>query len=284
MPATAPPRSFLYVPGNRPEMFAKAEASGADAVILDLEDAVPATEVTSARAEVTSWLDRDHPAGPQWWVRLAPERLREDLHPILRPGLSGIVVAKVDRTALDTATTLLDHSAAGQVGVIGLVETAAAHVGLAGIASHPRLLTLGIGEVDLLADLGVTAGERTQHVIDGLRLEVVRQCAAAGLRPPVAPTSIDFRDLAAFRSSCELLRDLGFGARTAIHPNQLAVIHDVLTPTPDQVAAARDVLDRLERSEGSVALDAHGHLIDPAVARRARAILDRANVGRDHSA
>ncbi len=284
MPATAPPRSFLYVPANRPEMFPKAASSGADAVILDLEDAVPATELASARAEVASWLDRDHAEGPRWWVRLAPERLREDLPPVLRDSLSGIVVAKVDRAALDSAATLLDRAGATRVGVIGLVETAAAHVGLARIVSHPRLTTLGIGEVDLLADLGVTAGERTRHAIDGLRLEVVRQCAAAGLRPPVAPTSIDFRDLDAFRASCELLRDLGFGARTAIHPNQLGVIHDVLTPTPEQVAAARDVLDRLERSEGSVALDAQGHLIDPAVARRARAVLDRAHVGRDHSA
>lgn len=276
------PRSFLYVPGNQPDLFPKGARSGADAVILDLEDAVPLRQRDDARRSVVAWLaqqDAHAPTGPQWWVRLDPAFLDEDLASLLTRGLAGVVLAKAESAtvgALDRVLNTIDGVHAQTLRVIGLVETASAHAGLAELVRQPRLLTLGIGEVDLLADLGITLNERTAASVDALRLEVVRQCTAAGLVPPVAPTSTHIQDLHGFRESSELLRDLGFGARTAVHPRQIEVIHQVLTPSTEKVTAARDVVERFERADRGVAVDAEGRLIDAAVVRHAQLVLDRA--------
>jgi citrate lyase subunit beta/citryl-CoA lyase len=158
---------------------------------------------------------------------------------------------------------------------VGLVETAASYAGLAALLRQPGLTTVGIGEVDLLADLGITRSTRTAGVIDWLRGNVVLQCAAAGRAAPIAPTSTDFRDLDAFAESTRLFIELGFGSRTAIHPSQVRVIHDEMEPSSQEVAEAADVLARYDDAGQGVALDAHGRLIDAAVVRQARRILSR---------
>lgn len=270
------PRSFLYVPGDRPDLFAKARAGTADAVILDLEDAVPVPGRDAARAAVSTWLGSV--AEPdRWWVRLDPTTLGDDLPEIAEAGAAGVVLAKASLAGLDEVDRILKELGPGAAGlpVLGLVESAAAYVGLAELARHPRVLTLGIGEVDLLADLGIISSERTAGVIDAVRAQVVAHCAAAGLRPPVAPTSTRFRDLEEFAASTRLLHELGFGSRTAIHPAQVEVIHRVLTPTPEELAEATDVVTRFEASGHGVAVDRHGRLIDAAVVRQARRTLSR---------
>jgi citrate lyase subunit beta / citryl-CoA lyase len=142
------------------------------------------------------------------------------------------------------------------------------------MAQAPHLATVGIGEVDLLADLRVSRSAGS--VIDSLRLQVVVEAAAVGLLAPVAPTSTDFRDLDSFRTTTRALVDLGFRSRTAIHPAQVPVINEVLTPGEAEVAAARDVLARFEQAGEGVTTDVHGHLIDLAVVRGARETLTRA--------
>lgn len=199
---------------------------------------------------------------------------------MVRPGLDGIVLAKAAPVVLEQAGRILDDLEAGrslphQIGVIGLVETAAALLSLDVMARNPRLVTLGIGEVDLLSDLRISRTPRTAAAVDLLRTQVVLHCAAAGLRPPVPPTSTAFRDLDDFRETCGLMLELGFRSRTAIHPSQIAVIHEVFTPSPDEVAAALDVLVRFDAAEGGVTLDAAGRLIDAAVVRGARETLGR---------
>jgi len=277
MELASAPRSFLYVPADRSDLFVKAARSGADAVILDLEDAVIPSRRTDARLAVSDWLRSvDATDAPQWWCRLDPTELDHSAKVLSSPALSGVLLAKVDIGTLDRMADLLtqvDRSSALQI--IGLVETAATHANLNEVARHRVLTTLGIGEVDLLADLGITAHDGTASVINGLRLEVVRQCAAAGLRPPVAPTSTDFNDTSAFTRSTALLRDLGFGARTAVHPRQIPVIHEELNPTPEAVAEARNLLARFDAAHGAVTLDDHGRLIDAAVMRQAQNILAR---------
>lgn len=268
------PRSFLYVPGDRPDLFAKARTGDADAVILDLEDAVPVAGRAAARAAVTEWLaEVDEPG--RWWVRLDPTSLAEDLPQVAEAGAAGVVLAKVSLAALDEADGILQGLGPTAPPVVGLVESAATYAGLAHLVRHPRLLTLGVGEVDLLADLGMVSTERTAHVVDALRTQIVVHCAAAGLRPPIAPTSTRFRELEEFAESTRLLHELGFGSRTAIHPGQVAVIHRVLTPTAEELASAAEVVARFEEAGQGVAVDAQGRLIDAAVVRQARRTLSR---------
>lgn len=272
------PRSFLYVPGDKPELFTKASASGADAVVLDLEDAVASSQKTAALNEVTKWISTA-PDPEKCWVRVDPTLLAAQIPAVVEAGVSGIFLAKAAEETLDEADQILSacEESNKKIPVVGLVESASALVQLGKLASHPRLRTFGIGEVDLLADLAMNRSSHTESAITFLRSQIVIQCAAAGIHPPVAPTSTNFRDIQEFKTSTEAFVDLGFGARTAIHPAQVEVINAAFTPTADQIDEARDVLNRFISANEGVAVDRHGALIDAAVVRRAQRILSRAS-------
>lgn len=276
------PRSFLYVPGNRPDLFIKGAGGPADAIVLDLEDAVPVPEKDSARREVIAWLSgrTSEPSGPEVWVRVSPEFLADDLDAAVRPGVQGLFLAKCSTEHLDAVSSILfalehERQISPGLDVVGLVETAEAVRDLARITEHPRLTSLGIGEVDLLGDLRMTRSHRTAGAINALRTQIVVHCSAAGLAAPVAPTSTDFRDLEAFEESTRQLLDLGFRSRTAIHPSQIDAIHAVTTPSPDALVEAQAIVDRFAQAEGGVTLDARGRLIDAAVVREALETLGR---------
>ena len=278
--ASVLPRSFLYVPASRPELFAKAASGSADAVILDLEDAVPLARKDDARAAVRRWLRQEREPGAEQWVRVNADSVAEDLRAVVHPGLTGLFLAKCSLEAMDEVTAALETLAdqrgvpAGSVRLVGLLESAQGLLDLADLA-RSGLTTFGLGEVDLLADLRMTRSERSAAAVDSLRLQVVLHCAAAGLVAPVAPTSTDFRDLAGFAESTRHLHDLGFRSRTAIHPAQVPVIHEVLTPGDEALTAARSVLSRFEAAQGGLTTDESGRLIDAAVVREARETLAR---------
>lgn len=276
------PRSFLYVPANRPDLFDKGVAGPGDALVLDLEDAVPVPEKQEARRKLITWLAARpaEPTGPEIWVRVSPEFLDDDLDAAVRRGVRGLFLAKCSTVQLDAASTRLaaleeERRISPRLDVVGLVETAAALSDLARVTAHPRLTTLGIGEVDLLGDLRMTRSHRTAAAIDAIRAQIVVHCAAAGRAAPVAPTSTDFRDLEAFEESTRHLLDLGFRSRTAIHPSQIGVINTVSSPSAESLAEAQEVLDQFERSQGGITLDARGRLIDAAVVREARETVGR---------
>lgn len=276
------PRSFLYVPGNRPDLFAKGAAGPADALVLDLEDAVPVPEKDGARRQVIAWLNErtPDPTGPEVWIRVSSEFLADDLDAAVRPGVQGLFLAKCSAEHLDTLSLTLtpleqERRVVPGLDVVGLIETAAAVRDLARITEHPRLTSLGVGEVDLLGDLRMTRSPRTAAAIDALRTQIVVHCSAAGRAAPVAPTSTDFRDLSAFEESTRHLLDLGFRSRTAIHPSQIDVIHDVASPSPETLGEAQLIVDQFAQSKGGVTLDARGRLIDAAVVREAIETLGR---------
>lgn len=287
------PRSLLYVPAVRPELFDKAVAGDADAVILDLEDAVPADHKAEARTHLRSWLDRERssetearPASAtEIWIRVDPDALGDDLDVAARPGVRGVVLAKCTAGSLRATDEMLESLererglTPGTIVVIGLLESARALLELAQMAAtgpQGRLLTFGIGEADLLGDLRMTRSERSAAAMDALRIQVVVHCAAAGLAAPVAPTSTAFRDLEAFAETTRHFADLGFRSRTAIHPGQVPVVHEVLSPGAEEVERAREVMARFAAVDGGVTTDADGRLIDAAVVRTAREVLERA--------
>ncbi len=272
-------RSHLYVPGNVPERFGKAVASGAGAVILDLEDAVALAAKDEARTTVAEWVHRPRTEPVEVWVRVnTGSRGTDDVRAVVGPGLTGICVPKVSAVStLQRLHTLLEGLETarglplGSVAVCPLIETAAGVVAAAEIAAGPRVRHLQLGEVDLAADLGVRPGPEGLELLHA-RSTVVTASAAAGIDPPPAPVSTEFRDLAAFTAETERLARLGFSGRACIHPAQIAPVEAVFTPTPEELAAARDVLDRLAAGAG-VAVGADGRLLDEAVARQARRTL-----------
>lgn len=276
------PRSFLYVPGTRADLFDKAHGGAADAIVLDLEDAVPLPAKDEARAQVRRWLeDGPAPDGAQVWVRVSAEFVAADLEAVVLPVVAGLFVAKASGAVMAEVDTVLARLETARgvtepLGVVALVESASTLVALPELSGHARVRSFGVGEVDLLADLRVRRTDGTRAAVDAIRLEIVRQAAAAGLEAPVAPTSTDFRDLEAFAASTRHLADLGFRSRTAVHPAQARVINEVLAPDAETLDRARRLVALAEAAGGGITLDEEGRLVDAAVVREAHETLSRA--------
>jgi hypothetical protein len=186
--------TYLYVPGDVPERFDKALASGTDAVVLDLEDAVTAANKDHARATVAAWVAACEPGDVQIWVRVNPGPLQEDdIRAVMHPNLTGIWLPKVSSAGeIEQADALLSGSSAV---VSPLIETAAGVFAALEIARAPRVKFLQIGEVDLAADLGVDGSAESLSFV---RAQVVAASVAAGIDPPPAAVSRNFRDADAF--------------------------------------------------------------------------------------
>ncbi len=276
-------RSWLYVPGDAPDKLEGATKRGADALILDLEDAVAPAAKAAARDRVADWLagrsgHDDDGRWPEVWVRVNAEgRWQEDdLAALVGQPIDGIVVPKASVRAIQEVREAVDAGAAAPAPrIAGLVEDARGLVDAVALAATPGLSHLGMGEADLRADLHVDPSD-DERELDPIRLAVVVACAAAGIRAPVGATSTDYRDLDALRRSTDRLRRLGFVGRTAIHPRQVAVVNEVFTPGEDDVARARAVVARFEEAIGDgrgVVTDADGRMVDEAVVRGARRTL-----------
>lgn len=272
------PRTYLYVPGNAAAKLAKARTLGADAVILDLEDAVPIAEKDDALASVIAWLREQPVEGPELWVRLnsGKRRMAEVAALAGIAALRGLALAKaedvVELAAIDAAL-----SAAGDRDTLlmPLIETATAVLAAPVLAAAQRVQRLQIGEVDLAGDLGLEPGE-DEAELAAHRAMIVIASAAAGIQPPPAPVSVITKDADAFLASTRRARRQGFVGRCCIHPAQVGWAHQVFAPSAAEVAEAEEVIALLANAESlgtGVVLDAQGRLIDAAVLRRANKIL-----------
>ena len=279
-------RSYLFVPGDRPDMLAKAGQRGADAVIADLEDAVAPGGKVAARTTVASWLDDLDEPDFEPWVRINPtNELREDdLTAVFRPQLRGIMVPKVRSVdeLLEVGNLLarMESAAtrpAGDVKLLPIVETVTGLLAVGALARAPRVHQLMIGEFDLGAELGIDP--TYEPALVPLRMQVVVASAAAGIEPPLGPVSPDFQDLDSLRDGTRRLVRLGFGSRPAIHPAQVPVFNEVLTPTSEEVERAGRLVslyeEALAEGRGAVTND-EGHMVDEAVVKVARRVLETA--------
>jgi citrate lyase subunit beta/citryl-CoA lyase len=268
-------RSYLYVPGDRPDRLAKAADRAGDAILADLEDAVAPGAKAAALDEVLQWLADSPAPGREIWVRVnaGPQGLDEIAALRAQPRLSGVVLPKADARSTRAAV----EAAGPDLPVAGLVESARGVLEAAAVAGTAGVSHLGIGEVDLCAELGLTPSSDERELLP-LRMQVVLASAAAGLPAPTGPVHRDLRDVDGLRTSTEALRRLGFGARSAIHPAQVAVIEEVFTPTPAEVEAARAVVASYDASHAAgtgVVVDEQGRMVDEAVVRSARRLLAR---------
>jgi citrate lyase subunit beta/citryl-CoA lyase len=280
-------RSYLFAPGDQVRKLQHALESGADAIIADLEDAVAPSAKANARHMVANWLSRLDGDQPQLWVRVngSPRLLVEDVHAVVGPAVTGICLPKTHAPeqlrGLGELLGVAERQAGlaeGALKVVPLVESAAGLLSARAIAEQPRVWQLGLGELDLCAEVGLQPSADERELLS-IRVQVVLASAAAGLAPSIGPVSTDFQDLDGLRHSTDALRRLGFGSRWAIHPVQVPVINQIFTPSPDQVEAARRLVERydgaLDQGVG-VCVDEDGRMVDEAVVRTARRILARA--------
>jgi citrate lyase subunit beta / citryl-CoA lyase len=268
-----PPRSYLFVPGNRPDRFAKALASGADAVVLDLEDAVAADAKDLARAAVRAWAAE---AAPEDRTRTvlrindaASHHHADDLALLAATGLQAVMLPKAE-SAAQVARVRAD---AGPVEVLALIETAAGVEHAVAIAAADGVTRLVFGTLDLALDLDLDI----EHSCDGLAYAAGRLVVAsrlAGLPAPVAGVTPQLGDQDRLGADLTWSRRHGFGAKLCIHPNQVEAVHAGLAPEPGAVEWARRVLAADQAAPGAAQLD--GRMIDRPVVRAARRTLARA--------
>ena len=253
-------RSFLFVPANRPERIAKALATEADIVIVDLEDAVPPDERVAARAALTAQLDPDRPvllrvndAGTGWFD--------EDLRVAAHPGVLGIMLAKAEPgDGLARACAVAP--------VVALIESAHGVADVRTIAATPGVRRLAFGTIDLALDLGVT----DETLLATLGLQLVLASRVGGIAAPIDGVTTDFRDPDVVARAMTASAKAGFGAKMCIHPAQVAAIHAALRPTEGAVAYAHRVIAAAEQANGA-AIAVDGRMIDKPVIAQAQRIL-----------
>lgn len=277
---TPVPRSWLYVPGHRVERVAKALAAGADAVVVDLEDAVPAAAKQQARDIAVEVSRLPRPSGLQLWVRVNPLS-----SPLGRQDVQALADCRVDGLRLPRVESPVDVAAATACTGLPLqllLESARGLLAAAELARcSPQVAGIGLGEADLAADLVVDPREG----LDWARGTVVAAARAAGLPSPVQSVWTDVADLDGLRYSSLRGAATGFYGRSVVHPRQIAVVHEAFTPTTDMVAAATAVVAAAREAAGggeAATLDAAGRFVDPAVLRRAELVLARARTTDHH--
>lgn len=272
-------RSHLYVPANDAERLSKSVTRGADALIIDLEDGVSLADKNLARSNLSNWL-ASLETTVEIWVRVNPEvgMLEKDIDTVASPKVTGIVLAKStlpdDIWKLHEKLNVLESERGieRRLEVSALIESALGVLNALEIAKSARVSRLQIGEFDLRADIGVSA-EAGDATVQHARSMAVFASAAAGINPPVAPVSTNFKDLDAFRLETQSFKNWGYFGRACIHPAQVQIANEVFTPTHEELSNAQDILDRLLTAGGGVALDSRGRMIDEASAKIARRTL-----------
>ena len=250
-------RSLLFVPGDSDRKFARGCASGADVLILDLEDAVAPVMKAAARTRVAGWLESAESLDPYLFVRVNPldtGLIEDDLATVVRPGLAGVLVPKADG-AHDVATiaAMIDRleatagMAPGSVKIMVVsTETPTAMFNLGSYTPpHTRLVGLTWGAEDLAAAIGATANKEPDgswtFPYQVARAQCLFAAAAAGVTP-VETLYADFRDSAGLEADCRKARRDGFLGRIAIHPDQVETINRCFSPSDEDVAEARKIV------------------------------------------
>lgn len=286
-------RSLLFVPGDSERKFAKAKGAGADILILDLEDAVAPSQKDAAREQVASWIAEPDQDESALFVRVNPldTGLTEaDLAAVVRPGLAGVLAPKVNG-AQDVATiaTMLDRleaQAGMTVGAIRIMvvatETPAAMFNLGSYAPpHPRLAGLTWGAEDLAAAIGATSNKEPDgqwtFPYQVARAQCLFAAAAAGVTA-IDTLYADFKNPVGLESDCrKALRD-GFRGRIAIHPDQVEIINRCFTPSPEEIAEARKIVDAFAANPDAGTLGLEGRMVDIPHLKAARKTLAAAGL------
>ena len=255
-------RSYLFVPGNRPERFDKACATGADAVIVDLEDAVPPADKQAARDALAAWLSPERPV----LVRIngfESAWFEDDLVLCAVPGVAGIVLPKAEQEA-----SLARLDAAGAAAILPLIESGLGLWNAAALARMPRVQRLIFGSIDFSLDLNI---QESHETLLYARSQLVLASRVAGIAAPVDGVTTSFDDPARVHGDTLRARALGFGGKLCIHPKQVAAVNTVFAPSGAEREWAARVLAALEGNpRGAISVD--GKLVDKPIVDRARRI------------
>jgi citrate lyase subunit beta / citryl-CoA lyase len=288
-----PVRSLLFIPGNRASWMPKAVASGADAVVFDLEGSLPYDEKDTGRHTVREVVDGSDPAGPAVFVRINDSHANRelqaaDLDVVVGPGLAGVLLPQVcgveEVVRLDEALSELEAArgmAAGSVALMPLMETPQALYAAYQIAtSVPRIAYMGAG-ISRRGDIARTMGYRwTPEGLETLyfRSKVLLEVRAAGVPNPLSGMWGDVADLEGLRRLADQTRDIGYEGMMVIHPTHVPIVNEVFSPSADEVQRWREIVAGMAEGlrEGRGAIRLHGEVVDEAHVKTAEQGLARA--------
>jgi citrate lyase beta subunit len=281
-------RSFLFVPGSEERKLAKAPSLGADALILDLEDAVAPARKADARTQVRAFLRGRNDQDIEWLIRLngfGTPYFEADLEASVRAGPDALIIPKVDSPKvlqlIDAHLTEAERASAcppGTTKLFALIESARGILNAHAIATAtPRLLGLMLGHVDLSADLGIRAGRGDEGIVYHARCQLVLAARAAGVEA-VDTIFLNIQDHEGLRAEAAQAAALGFAGKLAIHPAQLPIVHEAFTPSAERVRQAERILEAWRRveAEGRGVCTLDGDLIERPVVEAERRVLERA--------
>ena len=273
-------RSLLFAPAVRPDFIAKLPERGADAVVVDCEDATPAGAKDLARQHV-----REHvPALAQQCkvtVRVnavASEWFADDINDGVVPEVAAIVVPKIDSVdALNTVSAALEGNGLGHIGVIAGIETALGVADARLLLAHERVVAAYFGAEDFIADMGGIRTASNEEVL--YARSAVALAARLGGVPLLDQVVTDFRDDDRFIAECAQARAIGYSGKLCIHPGQVALANAAFIPSADEVDRAQRLLEVYENatSEGLAAIDFEGQMVDEPLAVQARRIIATAD-------
>ncbi|MCC6533778.1 MAG: CoA ester lyase [Burkholderiales bacterium] len=276
-------RSMLFVPGNNARRVDKALGLDADAVILDLEDAVAAAEKPAARAALAAALSR--PRKCLAYVRinaLETEWCYRDLVAVVQPGLDGIVLPKAESASdvrtIDWLMRSLERERGMPLGSVDLIPIIETGKGVARIdaicASRTRVKRVVFGAADYTLDMNMQ-WTREETELAPARAAIVLASRVAGIEPPIDTVWARLQDLDGLRASVRTSLVMGFQGRMCIHPDQLAVVHEVFTPSAEEHARALKVVAAFEEAErgGLASIRVDGQFVDYPIVEKARRVV-----------
>ncbi|MFK3668006.1 HpcH/HpaI aldolase/citrate lyase family protein [Ochrobactrum teleogrylli] len=259
-------RSFLFVPGHRPERFAKAAATNAHQIIIDLEDAVGPAEKDAARGHVVEWLAqrrtglvRINAADTQWF--------EDDIRALADIPNLALVLPKAEPETVQSLAAL-----APKTQIIALVETVAGLLHLGALARMRSVRRIAFGHLDFGADARIPG---TGGVLDMVRFQIALHARGANLPMPIDGVTVELTDEAVIAADVARGRELGFGAKLCIHPKQVDAVNLGFAPSNSERDWATRVIAALEAA-GGAAVQVDGKMIDKPMMTRAAAILAEA--------
>lgn len=260
---STPSRTYLFVPGNRPDRFDKACLAGADAVIVDLEDAVPSHEKVFARSALVNWLSdtqsvfvRINAEGTEWF--------EDDIIACANAGVAGVILSKAE--GIDAIRMVVNRC---HRVVVPLIETAKGFANLRALSEEESVMRFAFGSIDFQVDLGIDGDDRELLFF---RSQLVLASRLADIQPPIDGICEAIDDTERLRADTLRSRRLGFGAKLCIHPRQLAVVNATFRPTRDEISWAKRVVDAMAAAQGA-AVSVDGKMVDRPVLSRAERII-----------
>ncbi len=266
-------KSFLFVPSIYPERFIKALQSGANQIIIDLEDSVEEAKKEVGRKNIADFSSQCAENNDKFLIRINETQSAEfqkDLSLISTIKESNSIVGIVLPKAQNYED--IDILSKFELPIIPIIESALGVENLDDIAKHPSVLALSFGSLDMTLDLNLQEGEGKNFILNSIRTQIVLKSVKYNLLSPINGVYPDIKNIDGLKEDLLFAKSMGFGGSLCIHPNQVVPINEVFSPSAQQIAWAKEILS-LRKNSNDIIFNHNGMMVDLPVIKKAEQIL-----------